>query len=253
MKMDDFKYEKNFLTNVIFRLDIGSILDLNANDNFTKFKKDVFEILPISSEVKNITKNVNIELNIITDKENISYVFENQERTYKFSLSQSNLVIECTKYKNFPDFYEIIEKIINSFTKIYKPISFIRLGLRYVNQIKIERGHTFIWKDYLDKSLTASMDIFLGGRENLSRAMSSFTMNNDDNNSKLVIIYGMYNSDFPSKIYNKEFILDFDCFTDEIERNEDILIKLSDFNEVIKKMFELSIKDGLRKIMKIIE
>ena len=49
-------------------------------------------------------------------------------------------------------------------------------------------------------------------------------------------------------------MLDYDCFTFEsLEKKEEILDKVKEFNEVISNMFEKSIEDGLRKVMEVAE
>jgi uncharacterized protein (TIGR04255 family) len=58
----------------------------------------------------------------------------------------------------------------------------------------------------------------------------------------------MSNDEFPNPITRKEFILDYDCFSHDVEYTE-VINKLSDFHNNIQEMFENSIEDKLRKQM----
>ncbi|MEN4007279.1 MAG: TIGR04255 family protein [Methanobacteriaceae archaeon] len=61
--------------------------------------------------------------------------------------------------------------------------------------------------------------------------------------------FGLYNTEYPSPIARKEFVLDYDCY---IEGEIDILelFKRSDeCNKIIYSWFERSIQDELRKEM----
>jgi len=152
------------------------------------------------------------------------------------------------KYEDFDTFKIIIEKILTPFLKHYNP-NIKRLGLRYVNEIKIKKGHPFEWKDLINPSLTANIDKFLDNKSELSRAMSQLIINKGYYN--ITFSYGMFNSEYPSKISRKEFILDYDCYTFEIENNNEINKELDIFNNEINKLFEKSINDGLRKILEL--
>ena len=60
--------------------------------------------------------------------------------------------------------------------------------------------------------------------------------------------YGLYNSEFPNKISRKDFVLDYDCYTANIEK-KDSYEYLNKFHEKINEEFEKSIEEGLRKEM----
>ena len=76
--------------------------------------------------------------------------------------------------------------------------------------------------------------------------MSQAILNYDD--YRVNFNYGMFNSEFPAKISRKEFILDFDFYTEYVEQ-ETIIPLIKKFNKEAAIMFEKCIKDGLRKKM----
>ncbi len=80
--------------------------------------------------------------------------------------------------------------------------------------------------------------------------MSHVIVNYDD--YKMNFNFGLHNSEFPAKISRKEFILDFDFYTEYVERDK-IFPMLREFNKESAIMFERCIKDDLRKHMEVID
>ena len=71
------------------------------------------------------------------------------------------------------------------------------------------------------------------------------------NSMKLNYRYGMFNPDFPNILKKNSFALDLDCFVmEQLTKAEDVLSKLSEAHTAIQYLFEKSITDSLRKVMK---
>ena len=68
----------------------------------------------------------------------------------------------------------------------------------------------------------------------------------------MTFTYGIPNSIFPSKISRKEFLLDFDCYTENIEEDS-VLQHLKIFHNKIQQFFEYCIKEKLRNLMEIVK
>lgn len=247
---EDIHYKKNYLTNVVCRLDFPSILEISTHipDTFQNMIKEEFPHFESKMMVKYSTF-LNKDEKIDKRQEMPSYYFLNNEKDKVVNLSQDSLTIEFFKYNNFDEFMDIVKKIISSFIAIYKPGNFNRLGLRYVNQIILDKGNPLIWKEYINNSLIHIIENFLNRDNHISRAMSQIVLTYDD--YKINFNYGIFNSEFPSKISRKEFILDFDCYTDFVE-GDSIIEQIELFNREIKLLFEKSIKNGLRKKMEVL-
>ncbi len=249
-KYEDIHYKNNYLTNVVCRLDFPSILEISTHVP-DKLQNEIKEIFPYF-EHKLIVKYSTIfdkDEKIDRRQEMPSYQFLNNERDKSVNLTQDYLTVEFFKYNNFKEFKNVVNKIISSFTIIYMPTNFKRLGLRYVNQIILEKGNPLIWKDYINNSLIHVIDNFLNRDNHISRSMSQIILTYDD--YKINFSYGIFNSEFPSRVSRKEFILDFDCYTDFVD-DENILGQIDLFNMEIKELFEKSIKNGLRNKMEML-
>jgi len=128
-------YQKNFLTNVIFRLDFEGILELKENTD-TAFSNEISEKYPFASKEP-------LQLTMISATPT-SKSFQEEtiyRRDYKNSkdaqktvyLFPDALVVEYKQgqYKNFDSFYEDVNFVYEAFQKSYHIEAFKRMGLRY--------------------------------------------------------------------------------------------------------------------------
>lgn len=242
----DNKYKKNFLSNVIIRIDFSPILKINKeiSEIFQDEIRDDYPVIGGERTIKIRTKTQK------DSEEKIFpiYKFSDNKKEKIITVTSQHLAIEDFNYKNFTEYKSIIDKIFTAFYKVYKPLNITRMGLRYQNEIKIKNGHPFELDDFLDSSLTFAINNFIETNDDISRFMNQINVSKDD--FKIIFTYGIYNSDFPAKISRKEFILDYDCFTNEANA-ENLIEFLEKFNKKIKSLFEKSIKDKLRDIMEV--
>jgi uncharacterized protein (TIGR04255 family) len=248
----DNQYNRNFLSNVIFRLDFTSIQN-SLLTNVDNFRTSIKEPFPVYKTQNMIEYTAKIEQGKELDNsqiESVLYTFEDKNLEKKISLAHKFLTIEFFKYNNLTEFNANVKQVVDTFLSLYPTIDFSRFGLRYINQIVLEKGNPFIWKDYISSYLTSTVDNFFSRDTDLSRAMSQVVLNRDD--FKLIFNFGLFNSEYPAKISRKEFVLDYDCFT-EYFTNDEIYTNLEKFNNEIKIMFEKSIKDPLRNIMGVVK
>lgn len=246
----NLKYQDNFLSNVIFKLDFASVPELfsdipNDIDNLIKESCPTFnkrEIIEYQAIIENGRK---------TDRERrfpvFSYIHEEDKNT--ITVAHNYITIESSKYRNFTTFKSLIEKIIPTFISTIKIVDLTRIGFRYINQIVFKRGNPFSWTGYIDSSLTSVVDKFFKKTPHTSRAIGQVILNKDDFNINFT--YGTPNSEYPAKISRKEFIIDIDCYSNFIETNG-VISTLGNFNTEAKILFEKSIKSKLREKMGII-
>lgn len=131
------------------------------------------------------------------------------------------------------------------------PIKIInRVGLRYINQIKIESGDPIDWNGLIHPSLFSVQREFISRENGLLRSMHYLELKEEGYNLKFQ--FGLFNSEYPNPISRKEFVLDYDCSTNEEIDISRIFVKANEFNKKIHEWFEKSIQDGLRDIMGVV-
>lgn len=246
----DLKYQNNFLSDVIFRLDFSSLPELTTtipNDLDTLIKEfcqelTVHETIEYHTIIKDGRK---------TDRERRFSLFKytNNEEGYSTTIAHNHLLIEFKKYETFTIIKEFIEKIVSSFISSEPQTDFNRIGLRYINQIVLKRGNPFTWSGYIDQSLTNVVDKFFQKSTDTSRSLGQVILNRDDYNVNFT--YGTPNSEYPARISRKEFIVDIDSYSNFVDKDT-IFPLLEKFNLEAKSLFEKSIKTKLRDKMVII-
>lgn len=249
-------YKKNFITNVIFRIDFPKILNLTEQKPPSKLQEIISEKFPIldesiRSEIKTkIMKNSTFDIKGTSKK---SWNFSNREKTKKVSIDPEFLIIEYLKYENFTEFFKTIKFIFENFINLYNIRLINRLGLRYINQIKLEMGNPLNWNNLIDASLFSVSKNFVktNYRNNISRSMHFLGINEEEYN--LIFQFGMHNSEYPSPMNRKEFILDYDCMSKEEIDVIEVLNKVEKFNKIIYEWFESSIMNKLREEMGVIK
>jgi len=241
-------YNRNFLTDVIFRLDFTVPSDYNK-ENLKEFQQSMKNIFPILQEMKGVVIGHKVKEGNLESERGEDFVkwnLFNRKKTRLVSLEPDNISLEFKEYENFDEFLEVITQAIEKIYSLFPSISSTRLGLRYINHIKLDNEDIFNWENFINESLLSPIK-FVEDKNIICRHINSIELNKESYRIKFQS--GMPNSVYPNKIVRKEFILDYDCFTFENMNKEEIITKVREFHECIKDMFEKSIKEELRTIM----
>jgi len=244
-------YKRNFINSAVFQINFPTILELEEKVP-TGFQSKIADKFPILRDSTELNLNFSVSSSEKLDEKEIiplglkKWQFHNREKNKIIALSNKSLTIEYADcYSNFKEFISDIELILKSLFEEYNIPLIDRIGVRYINQIKLSSGNPLDWKDIINEDLTSS--IKFANTKNLIRTMQQLQIEEDS--YYLVLRYGMPNSSYPSKIVRKEFTLDMDCFGNGEFTVEEIPILLAKYHEVIKNTFESSIGDEFRKMM----
>ncbi len=238
-------YPKNFITKVIARVDFQPILKLKSEMPVT-FQETIRMEFPRFDQQESI--NIALKPNEApVAVKTPSWQFKNKEKSATIELNYQFIALLLDKYQKFDSFYPIIELMYYNFNKIYEPGLINRIGLRFVNEIKL-KGDPFDWDGYINTNLFSMINAFPSLNKSLTRSMSQMHINLGDRT--LVFNFGIFNSEYPNIITQKEFILDFDCFCQEETEPDLVLSKFKIFYEDIKGIFKQSRGEKLLKIMR---
>ena len=132
------RYQKSPLIEVIFQLRFPTILSINANQPI-EFQDKIREKYPFYQEDNEQHNEIVIDQNgnpVQTKTSNLkNYVFISADQSYKINLTSSFLSISTLKYTQWEDLKKHIGFAIPIFEKVYKPLFYTRVGLRYVDVI----------------------------------------------------------------------------------------------------------------------
>jgi uncharacterized protein (TIGR04255 family) len=243
---DSIYYKNNFLTNVIFRLDFAPILKIST-ESLAEFQEIIRPEFPEFETNDLITVKAEIKSNKDSFERDISklFIFKDPKGSKKIEISNKHLAVVFNKYSNFEDFQKNLEVAFDKLNSEFAPL-IRRIGLRFINNIKINKGSPFDWKDYITESLLANLNGEIIEEEKLSRIITQLIYKEDEFNMNFN--YGIFNVEYPAKISRKEFLLDYDCYTEDPNPN-DIKRLASVFHGEIQSLFEKSIKEKLREVM----
>lgn len=246
-------YKKNFITESILRIDFYTPIDELQKSLPDDFENEILKTFPIMQKNEILAGEVliNSSSKSIESTKRVQYnewFFWGNGKTKKLAISKDYYLVMYKKYTNFDDFkasFLLGSRLIN---KNYADISIKRIGMRYINQIRINEKNPLSWNKYLNSNLLCAFKINKE-KSDITRSFHDLELKFDDEDINLKFQYGMHNPDFPSKIKQKLFILDFDANKKGILSFDEIEYLLPVLHEKIENIFETSIKDGLRKIM----
>jgi len=239
------KYKNNFLEQVVFRIDFDEILKISEKPIL--FQEKVRGDFPHFEQraINNFHTVIEGDNARVEKQEQVIWDFLNKEKSFKVSFSTSFFVVEISKYSNYNDFKSQLERLYRDFASIYNPISSRRVGLRFINKIHFPTGNPLDWNGYIANELFTAVSSWDNGRKtDVRRSLGQMIFKSDD--EVLTFTYGLFNSEYPSKISRKEFILDYDCYTEEVRDGDVVSNYLDPFHLKILELFEKSIGDDLR-------
>lgn len=84
--------------------------------------------------------------------------FTVRDRTRAVAITEESVTIETTAYTHYLDFRETLEKAITAAAEILEPDGIVRIGMRYINEIRvtgIDEADPYTWRQWVDPSLLA--------------------------------------------------------------------------------------------------
>lgn len=236
--MSTDNYLKNVILKFNFKNDIlvsDKMIDEIIKNTSSEFKhkalpRDSLEIDFQADQQAIRQKNINI------------HVFENEFNNV-IALEPNSLTFDIKKYSSYDELMKIVRKVIPILQETNQELT--RLGLRYLNQIILKEGKPFEWDDYISPELTQSIKFTTKNQQYLARNIGQMVFNKSD--YTLVFAYGWFNRHFPNPIAEKEFVLDYDCYSENILNLSEAYGLIETFHREIKDIYLMSIGDKLKE------
>ena len=124
------------LSEVICQLRFPDILMIN-NAPPAEFQEQIRNVFPnyqmlqefSPPKLTGVPGNMQVENRTPTP----NYQFVSQDGCWKVNLTSTFISLSCKKYTCWEDFAQMLDKPLATFISHYKPASFLRIGLRYIN------------------------------------------------------------------------------------------------------------------------
>lgn len=249
---DSICYKKNFLTEVIIRLDLISPLQGLDKQLPIGIMQKVKPLFPIPEPRKIIAFPLQVSSNGEESKktkkkeEQMEWLFHGKDKEKTLSITPNSIFIQYRSYKTYEQLRDEFLSIVSFIFEKYENAQGQRLGLRYTNDIILKDGKPLEWSDYLDKNLLCSFQFYQSSRI-ASRVFHNIEFNFGDFNLRYQ--FGMHNPDYPAPIKKKSFVLDFDAYNMGFQDKDDIHKNLDKYHDKIQELFELSMTNKLRDIL----
>lgn len=252
MAQEDFKkrkYKSNYITNVILNCRLPKVLDLMESKPPSDFQKKIENVFPLINQLSGDIYQ--LSPNLFKQEKRVGWEFTNKEQNKKIFLEPETLEIEFTEYSTFEDFFDTVKIVFNALVESYSTKIIKRSSLRYINQIYFKYGNSLDWGKYITKSLFRFPKEFFN--EKIKPLRYLYSLEFKENGYNVRFNYGLFNTEYPSPINRKEFVLDYDCYLKEDIETSEALEKVKEFHETADRWFEMSILQPLRKKMGVME
>lgn len=243
-------YRRDFLSGVICRVDYPMMeLSLEARD---KFAAKIAERFPHTSSVPLRETSVNLTDaggDVVHRDIGRQYTHRKTvDGTVALTIGPQALSLNLgpADYTSFADFFVDFSFALQAAIDAFSIAEFTRVGLRYVNEIRLP-GRALDWAGIINERLLPAVlaPALEGGR--MLRSMHQVCDLHDDD--QVLLTYGLVNPDFPAPLVQRHFILDIDSSRDYVLKRDEVEGCVRTLNQLCADTFESCIGNGLREKM----
>jgi len=250
---DDFEgicYEQNFLTEVVVRVDLASPIESLAKELPKEVVKTVLASFPIEEPRPVVTQEMRFVGKEVktTMKEMTEWNFHGRLRDKRLVIAPKAFFISYTQYQQYEVLRKDVQTIAGVFFSCIRDAQASRLGLRYVNELKIPGDNVLDWCDYVDAPLLGMFKYSVTEAEP-SRIFNTYELVYPSQGFNMRFQFGLYNPDYPAPIRRRVFVLDYDAYFQGLIDAEDIPGTLDRYHEAIQSLFERSITNKTRGVL----
>jgi uncharacterized protein (TIGR04255 family) len=248
--LDSIQYNRNFLKQVIVRVDFLNPIPEIESALPKKIRQSVIKKFPIEEPRSTVAQKLQISPQEISARSEhfTEWRFHSRNSEKTLTIVPQSFFVEHRTYVTYEPVRDEFVALLNVFLEAFTNVQTSRLGLRYVNHIELDQARPRDWSGLLNRQL---LELFSfppeGHSEALSRLFHIVEFTFDE--FQLRFQCGMHNPDYPARIKKKVFVIDMDAYQQGFVDAQDIPQSLDLFHVTIQNYFELSIDDGLREQM----
>lgn len=177
----------------------------------------------------------------------MQWVYHGRNREKTLTITPDIFLIRNQKYASFEAFHEDFDHVLKTLFEAQNDLSVSRVGLRYINVLDTPGDEPLAWADYVNQGMLGIIDMHKGV-ETLTRAFHIVEFNYDGQQVKFQ--FGIANPDYPAPIRRRQFVLDIDSYFTGALTQEDVAHCVDNAHEKIQALFEESITENTRSLMK---
>lgn len=243
-------YDKNFLTNVIFRIDFAGQLPDVDKALPKELRNLILESFPVPEQKVRQVREISILRTDVKARNmpgSLEWNFHTEDRQRTACVAPECFWIRFKKYDSYDNFRAEAVRIISGIFGAFPDVMIRRTGLRYINDVQLPEGDPVDWRGLINEELIRPYVFREFAKANIVRAMNTMELKTEGHS--LRFIYGIFNRNYPSEVKEKGFILDFDAFKDGACSQGEVMPVFDMLQACVQSSFERSIAGGLREIM----
>jgi uncharacterized protein (TIGR04255 family) len=246
---EDICYKTDFLKEVVVRVDFLSPVWEVAKSLPPTISQEARRKFPIADPTPFVFEQLQVSEQGVSRSKTTGteWRFHGMERDKTLCFHPTFLWIQYTSYDSYETLKSEFQDAMHSFLQAFKDTKVSRLGLRYINNVVLENGDPLVWSGYLNKQMLCLFKLY-DESQALTRVFHNLEFNFGDH--ALRYQFGMHNPDYPAPIKKKTFVLDLDAYYEGLQDTDEIMNNLDKFHGRIQSLFELSITEKLRSIMR---
>jgi uncharacterized protein (TIGR04255 family) len=137
-------FERSPLVLTICQCQFTTVLGVNDPSFVAPFQRAIRQSYPVAKQVDQITVGIGFgsgEAKVQEERKASNlWQFSDVEGAWTVVLAPSFLSLETRAYKHFSDFSERLHEVLVALTEHVEPALGTRLGLRYINELRLEPG-----------------------------------------------------------------------------------------------------------------
>lgn len=252
-------YRHNPLAEVVAELRFPPILRIEA-ESPAQFQEAIRESYPFYRQVMTagqLPPNVpapvrNLIQSMGAAAGPVQHLFEAHDRTLSIVLSREALILKTSSYARWEDFRSRLDRLRATFERQYQPISYTRVGLRYVDIVRrsILGLNDVPWSDLLKPHIAGelSADEFGENIDSMSRQLHC-RLQGEDSFLALKTGIALAEAGTPGGIKEKCFLIDSDFHTHRPTELTNVMAVLDTFNRASGNLFRWAIQPRLRRAL----
>jgi uncharacterized protein (TIGR04255 family) len=246
---EDVCYARNFLTEVIVKIDFVAPISSLERTIPTAISDTVSKLFPIAEpiEIFGFEFQLGKEGGKNDQTKFKEWQFWGKEREKQLAISPQTIYVVYKRYSTYEvlktEFVSAVESLMRQASEARAK----RFGLRYVNKLTIENSTKLTNFDELIQPALLCTARSFGEQRKLTRLFHIAEMKHDDIDIRFQ--FGFPNSDYPAVIRRPEFVMDLDAYVQVTHDLNESLQYMDGAHSIIQDLFEWSITDALRRRM----
>lgn len=131
-------FERPPLVLAVFQVRFSSLVEVASQDYDIKpFRNAIEDEYPHFTPVKQVAVQVDVRSGEPKQTETVQWRFTDESANWTVVLASDFLTLEVRRYKHFPEFTSRLRSLLSALVKHVRPKIGTRLGLRYINEIRV--------------------------------------------------------------------------------------------------------------------